>query len=294
MDQAFTAGREFIYRQGRVLEQRLFATIFEGAPAQGVINALRAYQNEDGGFGHGLEPDIRCPASLPIDVEMALLAMVLAGQGDPEMLRRAGDFLAQVADSAAAGGAVPPAHPVIEGYPRAEHWTEWTYSPGLNPTAGLVGLLRRLGVEHPWVSAGSAYCWSQLESGELPEGGHTLAEVLIFLDCNPERERSDRLAATVLERLPKAPQFRWDPLDPEYGLTPLHLAPRPESRWRSLFSDAQITGHLDRMQADQEADGGWPLSWEPPSQASALEWRGSETLRALVSLSAYGRVAAGA
>ncbi len=64
MDTHLTAGREFILRQGRLLERRLFATCFEGAPATGVVDVLRGYRNDDGGFGHGLEPDKRCPASL--------------------------------------------------------------------------------------------------------------------------------------------------------------------------------------------------------------------------------------
>ena len=34
------------------------------------------------------------------------------------------------------------ASPVIESYPRAAHWTDWTYVPGLNPTAGLAALVR--------------------------------------------------------------------------------------------------------------------------------------------------------
>lgn len=61
----FEAARGFVYKEARLLERRLFATLFEGAPASGVVDALRAYQNDDGGFGHGLEPDKRCPASLP-------------------------------------------------------------------------------------------------------------------------------------------------------------------------------------------------------------------------------------
>ena len=292
MPDPFTAGRDFIYRQGRVLERRLFAVLYQGAPATGVIDALRAYQNDDGGFGHGLEPDKRCPASLPIDVEAALLAMVMAAHSDSEMLLRACDFLALTAEAAAVGGGVPPATPAIEQYPRAAHWTEWTYRPALNPTAGLVGLLRRLGVDHPWIAEATQYCWSQLESSELPGDGHTLAEVLIFLDHNPERDRADGAVGAVAAKLPTAPQFRWDPLESEYGLTPLHLAPAPDSRWRKLFSDSQINGHLDRLQTDQQLDGGWPISWEPPSEASTWEWRGSETLRALNTLIAYGRLSA--
>ncbi|MGC1185011.1 MAG: hypothetical protein WBA31_07665 [Candidatus Dormiibacterota bacterium] len=290
MEESFANGRQFIYRQARVLERRLFASLYEGAPPSGVIDALRAYRNEDGGFGQGLEPDKLCPASLPIDVEMALLAMVMVESSDREMLRQAGDFLAGVAQSAEAGGAVPMAMPVIEGYPRAEHWAEWTYQPGLNPTAGLVGLFRTLGAEHPWIAAGASYCWKQLEEAELPEGAHELSEILIFLDHNPERERADPIAQAVVARLPQAAQFRWDPESSDYGLTPLHLAPRPDSRWRPLFSDGHIQAHLDRLLQDQQADGGWPIAWEPPSQAASLAWRGIESLRALNSLTAYGRL----
>src|SRR5215468_2164830 len=123
MDAQFTAARDFILRQGRLLERRLFATCFEGAPAAGVVDVLRGYRNDDGGFGHGLEPDKRCPASLPIDVEVALQGMVAAGAADRSLITGACDYLAKVAAEADSGGAVPLAFPVIENYPRAEHWT---------------------------------------------------------------------------------------------------------------------------------------------------------------------------
>jgi hypothetical protein len=195
MDKQFAAGRDFLYRQGRLLEQRLFATCFEGAPGAGAVDALRAYSNEDGGFGHGLEPDKRCPASLPIDVEVALQALATARAADPALnnsalvndvlLRDACDYLAAVAAKADRAGAVPLAFPVIEAYPRAAHWTEWTYEPGLNPTAGLVGLLYRLGADHPWIATAADYCWSRLESGELPTDAHAVSEAFGFLERAP-------------------------------------------------------------------------------------------------------------
>src|SRR5215469_2192313 len=75
MDNLFAAGDRFLLSQARLLERRLFATIFLGQSGTHVIDALRGYQNDDGGFGHALEPDKRCPASLPIDVETAFQAM---------------------------------------------------------------------------------------------------------------------------------------------------------------------------------------------------------------------------
>lgn len=281
----FAAGREFIRREGRVLEQRLFATIFEGASADGVIAALHGYRNADGGFGHGLEPDKLCPASLPIDVEIALQTMVAADTVDVDMVTGACDYLAGVTRD----GAVPLATPAIEAYPRAVHWSDWTYESGLNPTAGMVGLLGALGVNHPWRAQATAWCWSALEAG-LPDDAHALGETLLFLTHADDLDRAARIAERVTADLASVAHLRLDPGDPEYGITPLHYAPTPASRWRTLFSDELVAGHLDRLTTDQQDDGGWALTWEPPSQAATLAYRAMETLRALRVLTAYGRI----
>src|SRR5689334_2710377 len=114
----FTAGRNFVRREARLVENRLFDTVFAGADPAGVVDALRGYQNADGGFGHGLEPDKRTPDSLGLDVETAFDILLAAGARDEVMVRRAVDWLASVATPE---GAVSLASPVIENYPRAEH-----------------------------------------------------------------------------------------------------------------------------------------------------------------------------
>ncbi|MGA9042843.1 MAG: hypothetical protein WB421_20105, partial [Terriglobales bacterium] len=67
-------------------------------------------------------------------------------------------------------------------------------------------------------------------------------------------------------------------------------APTPTSRWRKLFTGSQISTALDHLQNSQQTDGGWPLNWEPPSEAAALEWRGVVTLESLRFLVSYGRI----
>jgi hypothetical protein len=282
----FSAGREFIYREGRLLERRLFAVEFEGAPPQGVLDALGGYRNSDGGFGHGLEPDKLCPESQPLDVQFALQTMDAAGAIDAAMLRGALDFLVPV--SGAEGGA-PVLLPSILGYPHAAHWGEWAFPAGLNPTAGIVGLLYKHGVEHPWLGPATEFCWTELSRG-LPEDAHTISVVLTFLEFVPDRERAEALIPAVTGRLEGAAFFRSDPAGQEYGLSPLNFAPTPSSPWRRLFSDEVIEAFLNQLQADQQPDGGWPVAWEPPGQASLLAWRGHETLRALRTLRAYGRL----
>lgn len=286
MDNPFTAAERFLRAEARLLEQRLFDTVFHGAPAAGVVDALRGYQNADGGFGHGLEPDKRVPASLPVDVEMALRSLVTAGTTDDEMVRAAAGYL----QSVSVGGAVPLAFPVIVDYPRAEHWTDWTYAPGLNPTAGLAGLLYQLDVDHPWRDEATRYCWQALESGPLPAEVHTFSEVLGFLAHVPDRERAEKHAAAVVEQLLTTPGFKLDPTTEGYGLTPLDMAPEAGSPWRGLFTDDQLDAHLDHLTAGQQPDGGWIPTWEPPSAAARLEWRGIITLGALRTLDSYGRL----
>jgi hypothetical protein len=280
------AGRAFLEREGRLIERRLAAALFDGAPAAGVIATLRGYRNPDGGFGHGLEPDKRCPDSLPIDVEGAFEIMLVARAIDEAMVLFACDWLARVATP---DGAVPLSLPVMEGHPRAEHWSEWTYTPGLNPTAGLAGRLHRMGISHPWLDRATEWCWQRLEQG-FDEDAHALREVALFLAHVPDRDRAQAVAGSVGGWLAKAQWYRADPDDPSYGVTPLDLAPEPDGPWSHLFETATIEGHLDRLQRDQQPDGGWAITWEPPSTASTLEWRGMLTLWALRVLRAYGRL----
>ena len=216
--------------------------LFDGADPEGAVAAVLGYRNADGGFGHGLEPDKRCPHSLPIDVERALDVVIVATESernavtraalrDSDTVRQACDWLQSVAGP---DGAVPLAFPVIEDYPRAEHWSDWTYAPGLNPTAGLAGRLHRMGVTHPWLSSATEWTWQRLEAG-FDEDAHTLGEVLEFLAHVPDRARAQAISAHVGAWLPDLRWFRADPSDPTYGVSPLHFAPSPDSPWLGLF-----------------------------------------------------------
>jgi hypothetical protein len=44
-----------------------------------VLNAVRAYCNPDGGFGHALEPDVRAPQSEPTATLRALDTLIELG-----------------------------------------------------------------------------------------------------------------------------------------------------------------------------------------------------------------------
>jgi hypothetical protein len=263
-----------------VLEQRLFATLFEGASATGVVDALRAYRNDDGGFGHGLEPDARAPASQPVDVWFAFDTLVAAGARADDLVLPACDWLATL------GRQVPIMLPSIRGYPQARHWRETTdFPPGLFGTIGPTAALHALDVEHPWREAATEWCLRELARDPLDDA-HTISWALQLLEHVGDEQLIDR----VTRALPHARYFLADPEDESYGLTPLTFAPTPQSRWRALFDDAAVDAHLDHLAARQDEDGGWDVTWEPPSEASRLEWRGILALTNLRVLRAYRRL----
>ena len=50
-------GSEFIWRNARALERSIFEYRFSDGSPERILSIVRSYQNEDGGFGHALEPD---------------------------------------------------------------------------------------------------------------------------------------------------------------------------------------------------------------------------------------------
>ena len=68
MSDVVNRAHDFMLRNARLLERRLFEATWTGGPSAAVVAALAAYQNADGGFGAGLEPDKRDPASQPVDL----------------------------------------------------------------------------------------------------------------------------------------------------------------------------------------------------------------------------------
>ena len=73
-------------------------------------------------------------------------------------------------------------------------------------------------------------------------------------------------------------------------ITPLALSERPGARSRALFTDEQIEADLDRVESEQQDDGGWTFDWLAWSPGQTVEWRGAMTLWALFSLRANGRL----
>jgi hypothetical protein len=85
-----------------------------------VLEVLKCYQNPDGGFGHGLEPDVMSPASTAICTEVAMAYLDGLGVTDGPMVD---DMMHWIDDALQADGSI--LHPVADvlAYPHGE-WFE--------------------------------------------------------------------------------------------------------------------------------------------------------------------------
>src|SRR5262245_38855892 len=80
--------RDFLLGNARLVERAAFDVCSCNADADRLVDALAAYRNADGGFGHALEPDLRVPLSQPLHTEFALQTLMDAGVRRPAIAPR--------------------------------------------------------------------------------------------------------------------------------------------------------------------------------------------------------------
>ncbi|WP_149180276.1 hypothetical protein [Streptomyces sp. TRM49041] len=291
---------QFVWLTARVLEQRRFAYHFLGGDPDAVEAALTAYANEDGGYGHALEPDVRGPVSQPLHTGHALRVLDSIGRCGGLRVERVCRYLTSVSTH---DGALPAIHPSVRGYPVAPFVPVVDDPPSsLLATGPVVGLLHRNQVWHAWLFRATDFCWAALDAIGTSKESHPyeVEAAVAFLDGVPDRIRAeaaaDRLGRLVRElRLAVLEPERADeyPLAPGYAPGEYHFphdyARVPDSLARRWFTDEEMARSLDHLAAEQGEDGGWPVNWRQWAPGTALEARPMVTVEALRTLRAHGR-----
>jgi hypothetical protein len=283
----FDAAAAFVAANARVLDRRRFQRLFEDGPTAPVQDAVAAYRNDDGGFGHALEPDCRAPRSQPAAAEMALRVLDEADAWDEGLVRGACDWLATVAP--AEGGAAF-VEPTLAGWPHAPWWVpEEGHPASLIATGMIAGTLHARGVSHPWLDGATEVMWNRI--GTLTEtSGYEMFGVLRFLQHVPDRDRAREAFVWVGPLLIERNLVALDPDASGEVHGVLDFAPEPDSLARSLFDDVTVKAHLDHLAQAQRDDGGWTFNWPTWSSAAELDWRGFLTVDALRVLRANARL----
>ncbi len=280
----FDAAADFLAAHARVLDRRVFQRLFSGGAAEPVRNAVAAYRNADGGFGHALEPDCRASASQPAAVEMAMRIMDLADAWDERLVRDAIDWLTTIAPAEGGAAFVQPS--VAEG-PHAPWWVP-AEGASLIQTGQIAAMLYAHEIAHPWLDGATQVMWSGIEALGNPNG-YEMFGVLAFLEHVPDRKRAEEAFARVGPLLLSSGLVALDPAAEGETFGPLDFAPLPGSIARRLFDAPTIDAHLDHLAGAQRDDGGWMFNWPSWSPAAEADWRGFLTVDALRVLRANGR-----
>lgn len=138
--------RSFIYRNARPIDLARWQYHFENGSAEAVLSALSAYQNPDGGFGHGLEADALNPNSSPIQTWTAMVILEEIGIEDPDhpMIRSILNYLQSKKDFD--GHFWFNTIPSNNDHPHAPWWTHSDKAGeyhDYNPTAYFAGFIVR-------------------------------------------------------------------------------------------------------------------------------------------------------
>ena len=134
--------RDFVYRHGRLLERQLWAYFMGDGTRELCLRALLPYQNPDGGYGNGLEPDLLCPDSSAIGAESAMLVLDLLDFFPPGLIN---DLAHWIVANQNEEGVIshPPAG--LGEYPHQPWWE----NPDDERVLVLAGYMKKWGLELP-------------------------------------------------------------------------------------------------------------------------------------------------
>lgn len=300
---AFERAQDYLLTQGRPLEQARFQRLFAGGSATDVLKALAQYQNEDGGFGHALEPDCRAPESNVLATVKALHRLYqLGASSEAPMLVSLVKWLQKQLQTNKDGSFWSFLPPTAETSPHAPWWNQENKHDlaerfggfWVNPRAEIIALL---------------WQWPQL----LPEGlltqltAETKDAILLGV---PEHDLYGQRAAAFFAGMPALPpEYRQPVFDYLNDVLPVRLqkaahphafsalwvAPVPE---HPLGNSLRVAIHnsLDQLIQAQGEDGAWEPVWDWSDQfpetwpQAHTDWKSIQTMNALSMLWAWNRL----
>ena len=296
-----SAATAFMAGHARVLDRRRFALLLGGDDTTGLLTALDAYRNPDGGYGWGLEPDLRSPESQPgsalhafeVFEEAAEAAGAAVGSAHAVALC---DWLGSVT---LPDGGLPMALPLTTKAATASWWASADpAASSLQITAVSAAAALRVAAHdpavaaHPWLEQATRYCFDAIAALEERPHAYVLSFALRFLDAvhDTRPEEAGALLRRLAEFVPPDGEVPVEGGTADEKLRPLDLAPLPGRPTRDLLAPGVIEADLDRLASGQRDDGGWTVDYAEFSEAGALEWRGAMTVSAVRILRANGRL----
>jgi hypothetical protein len=288
-----SAAADFLATSARVLDRRRFDLLFGEGDTTSVLAALDGYRNADGGYGWGLEPDLRSRTSQPGG---ALHALEVFADVAPVTSPRAAELCDWLAAVTLPDGGLPFALAVPDPAGCAPFWAQADATGSSLQITGIVAATaHRVAAAdpavagHPWLARATDFCLTSIAGRESAPHAMELAFAVQFLDAAaPASPRAADVLDALRPYVPADGVLHVDGGAEDEFMRPLDFAPFPGGPARTLFAPPVVEGELDRLVDGQQPDGGWAVDFDSYSPAATLEWRGYRTVQALVLLRANG------
>ena len=259
MQRAALLAREFLTTQQNPLGLALIDHLVADGPASDVVTALAAYQNEDGGFGRGLEVDIAAPASNPFATRLAMqVLLLLPAEARTPMLPSLQAWLE--------ANQAPDGDWHLSAATRSGDLAPWFAAwqhPALNPACCVTGLANRLGIATTSMLERTASLFSAGASIEQVAQGtfYDLLPYAEYLTAIQDIENRDAWLDTFAERIRAASTEIYADAG-HFWEQVLALGGPIIERLPSELLASNATHLMD----EQEADGSWPSPYSPAWQ----------------------------
>ncbi|NYJ06781.1 hypothetical protein [Petropleomorpha daqingensis] len=287
------AAVSFVTGSARLLDRRRLDLLLGIGSPQAVLAALDGYANPDGGFGWGLEPDLRGPESQPAGAMHALEALVEAAAVDSPRVPLLLDWLQR---HTLPDGGLPFALPMRDPTGTAPFWAgaDPTRS-ALQTTSQVAAQAHRLARHRadvagsPWLRTATDYCLAAIGGMEGAPPAHELLFAIRFADAvHGVVPEADDLLDRLGRHLPADGTVPVQGGSAGEALRPLSFSPEPDGASRRLFAPGVIEADLARVAGEQQDDGGWRVDFTAYSPMAAVEWRGYATVDAVCVLRRNG------
>ena len=291
----------YMCTDARPLEKSIFNYYFNDSSGDDILSSLEAFQNSDGGFGKGIEPDFKLIQSSPMATSIGLRYLSNLDNCDKaqNMIVKAVEYLEATFDSNRNGWYSVPSN--VNNYPHAPWWefrddinmTVIDYSWG-NPTAELIGYLYKYKeyLNNLDIYSLKSYAITSLNKRTEFNSEHEIISYIHMYNALGE-ECSSQIVDTLklaVSKLVNLNQSEWI----NYVPTPLKFINLDSKNFFGIeckFIDQNLDYLIDRLEEDGKILPTWQWDkyleeWE----IAKIEWMGILTLESLLSLLKFNRI----
>ena len=302
-EKAFKQSIQTIMQNGRELEKAIINLRFFDGTAESVIKALEEHQNDDGGFGGGIELDFTLPLSSPMatSVGLRIISNYCQKALPTDMIKKAIQYLKSTFNEKEKRWfAVPPQ---VNDFPHAPWWhfrddinmTVIDYSWG-NPTAELIAYLLEFKqfVEDLDVEGLNRLALEKLESKTAFQSEHEIYCYIPLYERQVEQSLKERYEKKIKEAVEQLLCKDPDKWFNEYLPKPLDFVKGKDSNHFGI-SETLLNKNLDMVIASLEQKGEIVPTWEwgqyeDSWKEAKKKWTAELTHRVLLQLKSFDRI----